>query len=484
MSCAFIRTLLVVCVLLPGAVAQPPANRVNPNIKEVVEAISEERIAATLKKLESFGTRHINSSSDDPAAGIAAAQSWIYSQFQSFGPRLNVTYQPFTVRKGGNAVKEVALANVVAVLPGVTDPQHYILITAHYDSINIVQGPAASDDARIAALVKAGTNEAEARRFVRLFPGSQASTDTGATAAQKSAPGVNDDASGVSAVLELARVMSPHRYNKSIVFVAFSAEEGLHEGSKAFAASARKSGMRIEAVLNNDIIGGAVAGNGPSADGVLRAFAAGPEDSANRSLLQYAKEIAERYVPSMNLEMIFHLDRFGRGGDQMSFVDEGYPAIRLTSSNENFKNEHSATDTLANLSIPYLTRAVRMNAAVAASLAFAPRPPVVNWTFNSGARKGQTLPMLTRGASGYDAVLRWDRDQEGPGVAGYAVVIRSTTAANWEREIWAGNVDSFTISDFSIDNVVLGVKALDAEGNASLVSAYLEPAYIGSAGAK
>jgi hypothetical protein len=117
-----------------------------------------------------------------------------------------------------------------------------------------------------------------------------------------------------------------------------------------------------------------------------------------------------------------------------------------------------------------------MNAAVAASLALAPGPPVVNWTFASGRRKGQRIPMLSRGDSGYDAALRWE-PSSAPDLAGYAVVIRSTTSPNWEREIWVGNVTTYTIPDFSIDNVVLGVKAVDRDGNQSLVSAYLEPPY-------
>jgi hypothetical protein len=88
--------------------------------------------------------------------------------------------------------------------------------------------------------------------------------------------------------------------------------------------------------------------------------------------------------------------------------------------------------------------------------------------------------MLTRGASWYDAVLRWQASTA-PDLAGYAILMRSTTSPTWEKEIWAGNVTSYTLPDVSIDNVVLGVKAVDRDGNASLVSAYQEPPYRGSA---
>ena len=70
------------------------------------------------------------------------------------------------------------------------------------------------------------------------------------------------------------------------------------------------------------------------------------------------------------------------------------------------------------------------------------------------------MPLLTRGKSGYDAVLHWLPNTE-PDLAGYAVVMRSTTSPVWEREIWVGNVTSYTMPDVSIDDIVIGVKAVD-----------------------
>jgi hypothetical protein len=176
----------------------------------------------------------------------------------------------------------------------------------------------------------------------------------------------------------------------------------------------------------------------------------------------------------MKVDMIFHRDRFNRGGDHTSFLTQGYAAVRLTTPSENYENQHSATDTFANTSVPYTTRVAKINAAVLASLALAPSPPVVNWTFMSGDRKGDRLPLLSRGKSGYDAVMRWQPGSAAD-IAGYAIVIRPTTSPDWQREIWVGNVTSYVLTDFSIDNVVLGVKAIDRDGNQSLVSAYLEP---------
>src|SRR5262249_53697143 len=149
-------------------------------------------------------------------------------------------------------------------------------------------------------------------------------------------------------------------------------------------------------------------------------------------------------------------------------------AVRLTTPGENYENQHSATDTFANTSVSYTARVARMNAAVLASLGWAPSAPITNWMFRSGDRKGDRLPLLSRGKSGYDGVMRWQPGNASD-VAGYAIVTRATTSPDWEREIWVGNVNSYVLAGVSIDDIVIGVKAVDRDGNQSLVSAYLEP---------
>ena len=166
------------------------------------------------------------------------------------------------------------------------------------------------------------------------------------------------------------------------------------------------------------------------------------------------------------MDTIFRHDRFGRGGDHTAFNEEAYPAIRFTTASENFANQHSPTDTVTNASVPYATKVIRVNAAAAAALALAPKPPVTKAT---ATRRG---PGLTRG-TGYDAVLRWDHPNPEPDLAGFIVVIRSTTAPDWEREIWAGNVREFTLKNTPIDQFVIGVKAVDRDGHESPASAYV-----------
>jgi hypothetical protein len=172
--------------------------------------------------------------------------------------------------------------------------------------------------------------------------------------------------------------------------------------------------------------------------------------------------------------MVFRGDRFLRGGDHTPFVNQGYAAVRLTSASENYANQHTVTDRFENTSVAYAARVARINGASLASLALAPAPPVLNWTWSSGPNKGGHVPLLTRGKSGYDAVLHWLPNTE-PDLAGYSVLIRSTTSPVWEREVWVGNVNSYTMPDVSIDDIAIGVKAVDKAGNASLVSPYMEP---------
>ena len=485
MSGSGIRLAIVAaCYCAVHGLAQPPTTQLNPTVKKIVDVVSEERIGATMKKLGDFGTRYVASETDNPEHGIGGAAKWIESQFKSYSPRLEVSEQPFSVPKTRRTPRDLDLVNIVAVLPGTIDKDRYVIVCGHYDSIALRRpqnGGVRTDDA-----------------------GPSTASDV-----EQLAPGVADDGSGTAATMELARVMSQYTFDKSIVFITFAAEEIGLNGSKAYAAKAKEEKMQIEGVLNNDIIGSDVSGNGISTNNHLRVFSEGPEDSPSRSLARYTKEIAERYMPGMSVDLIFRHDRFGRGGDHTSFVAQGFAAIRLTTPSENYANQHTATDTFSNASVPYTTRVAKMNGAVLATLALAPKPPVVAVNRPGGPRggtagrggdgaaagepaggRGQAResadagrggrggrggppgPGLTRG-KGYDAVARWAMPNPEPDLAGYSLLIRDTTAPIWQREIYVGNVTEYTLPDTSIDDIVIGVRAIDKDGNPSLVSAYV-----------
>jgi hypothetical protein len=445
--------LLAVCIS-PTTKAQQRA--LNLEVKKVVDEVSEDRIAEILKTLEGFGTRNIFSATDDPKKGIGAARTWIYDQFRGYSPKLEVYYDTYKVKKQTRVFRDVEVVNVIAVLPGKTDKETQVLIAGHYDSLNIVTKKPIPPEG--------------------LPPGERMEYDDEKTVAAL-APGVTDDGSGTAAVMELARIMSHYEFDKAIVFVAFAGEEYGEIGSIPFAVKAEKEKRKIEAVLNNDIIGSETSGNGRSESSRVRIFSPDHRDSPSREVARYIRTIAERYVPSMSVDLIFRPDRFSRGGDQQGFIDHGFAAVRITSAAENYANQHTATDTFANTSVPYAARVTRINGAALASLALAPKAPIVTREILTGPNKGKRTPNIARGKSKYDAVLKWTVENPEADLAGYAIVSRPTTSPMWEREIYVGNVTEFTLPNVSIDDCVFGVKAIDKDGNESLVAVYPDAVY-------
>jgi hypothetical protein len=274
--------------------------------------------------------------------------------------------------------------------------------------------------------------------------------------------------------MELARVMSQYQFEKTLVFIAFAGEEEGLLGSTLYAEKARSLNQKIEAVLNNDIIGSDVGGDGRTENRRVNIFSEDPIDSPSREIARYAREISERYFPAMTVDPVFRADRFGRGGDHTPFNLEGFAAVRISTPVENFANQHSLTDTFANTSPSYIASVTKVNGAVAASLAWAPKAPLTTEMVERNGRKVPTL-MLTRGKSRYDAALKWKQENPEPDLAGYVIMMRRTTSPFWEREIYVGNVDQYTLPDVSIDEVVFGVKAVDKDGNESLTTPYVQP---------
>jgi Peptidase family M28 len=455
-----IPLLLLTLMFASLAPAQQPSS-LDPAIVTLIQGVSVDRIAAIQKKLGSFGTRNISSRQDDPNFGIGAARAWIVDQLKSYSPRLQVRLVTYGLKKRARVPHDVQISDIVAVLPGTTYPDDEVMIGAHYDSIAIKRRPAG------AGAEPGGSAKKEAKGAKEPPP---PPPDPNVLA-----PGVTDDGSGSAAVMELARVMSQHQYKKTLVFMLFAGEEEGLLGSALYARDARKKGEQIEAVLSNDIIGTILAGDGQMDNTTVRVFSQNPQDSPSRELARYIRETGERYVPELAVDLIFRSDRFGRGGDHTSFNQEGYAAVRFTSAEENYSHQHSPTDNFENTSPPYVAEVAKVDGAVAASLALAPKAPLVIKTIK---REGREIPwpMIGRGKSGYDATLEWKPNGTDPDLAGYVVRIRSTTAPFWERRIAVGDVTKYVMPDLSIDDYVFGVQAVDKNGDASLVSVYTLPA--------
>ena len=427
--------------------------KIDPVITRIVSEISSDRVGANMRKLASFETRGNFTDPSQQNRGIGAARRWIYDEFRSYSPKLEVSFDPFQVKAKGRIFRDVEVVNVVAVLPGTTQPEKRIIISGHYDSLNIVR--------------KAGS----AAGAVDDMMDNEKSADA-------PAPGVTDDASGTAVVMEAARVLSQYQFEKTIVFVTFAAEEIGLVGSTLYADRAKQRGEQIEAVLNNDIVGSETTNMGRTENSYVHVFSEEPMDSGPRAVARYVRETAMRYVPGFRVEPVFRADRFSRGGDHTAFTLDGFSAVRFTTPAENLPAQHSANDTFDKASPTYTSQVARVNAAVAANLASAPVAPVVTREVTTGANKGSFLPMLERGKSQQDAVLKWTDPTPAADLAGYSVVIRSTTQPWWDHEIFVGKVLEYTLPGVNIDAVTLGVKAIDNDGHESLVSAYVAPARV------
>ena len=423
-------SLTFAAVCLPLAAPPAPAQQPDPRVAAMVDSISPDRLAATLRRLEAFETRHTLSDTVSATRGIGAARRWLFEAFEQASPRLQVSYDSYQIPQGGRITRAVELRNVMAVLPGRSPRRVYI--SGHYDT---VARPAAGQG-----------------------------FDWGA--GDLPAPGVNDDGSGTALVLELARVMarSGVEFDATLVFIAFAGEEQGLVGATAHARKAAAEHWAVDAVLNNDIVGGTTAGNGLADSRTVRVFADGPEDSPSRQLARYIRQAAATYVPGHAVRLIARHDRFGRGGDHTAFNQEGFTGVRFSEATENYARQHTVEDTFAGVSVEYLARNARVNTAAAASLALAPPAPVVT------TAGGQ--PMLGRGPSGYDAALRW---QASPGATGYRVVWREAWSPDWQYQRVTGPETQLRLPDLSIDDFVFGVAAIGPGGQESLVSAYVNP---------
>ena len=427
------------------AAGKAAASRVpDPRIAAALTRISSGRIRSTIEALVGFGSRS-TISTQDPAAiaaghGIGAAREWIKAQFAQYsaacGGCLEVGTDTFTQPPGERVPQPTEITNVYAVLKG-TDPdpmRRVVLVSGHYDSRN-------SDTADI----------------------------------EHDAPGANDDASGVAVSLECARVLSRLKLPATIVFLTVAGEEQGLYGSAHFARMASEQHWGIEAMLNNDIVGG---DRSPDQDPrVVRVFSEGlPEGADARRLLSIRKQGAESDSPSRELarfivatgasydtgvrpQLIFRPDRYLRGGDQASFNEHGYAAVRFTEYREDFHHQHQNVriedgveygDVLKYVDSDYVARVARLNAATLAALAAAPAPP--------------TQVTIQTARLENDSTLEWQRSA---GADGYEVLWRATSSPDWQRALDVGNVTHSTLP-ISKDNVIFAVRARDRQGHRSL----------------
>lgn len=416
----------------------------DPAIEKMVGEVNADSLKAYINKLVSFGTRSTLSTTTDTKKGIGAAREWVASKFREFakssGGRMTVELDRWTLQKDGRRIDtNIDMGNPMATLKG-SDPSD--------DRIFIISGHL---DSRVTDVMNRTAD----------------------------APGANDDGSGTAAVIECARVMSKANFPATIIFVAVSGEEQGLLGSGHLADRAKTGGWNIEAMLNNDIMGSNNSNETKIIENTkVRVFSEGlpsyeldkkaanirnmglENDGASRQLARYVKETGERYVPNLEVMLVYRPDRFLRGGDHTPFLQKGFGAVRITEMNENFEHQHQDLRTengvrygdLAEfMDFEYLRKNTALNLANLANLAKAPSMP-------------QEVKIEVRGL-GNSTQLNWKAPKSGK-VQGYYVLVRETYQGLWQKKIYTS--DTQIKIPYSKDNYFFAVQSVNEEGNESL----------------
>ncbi|MCP5382397.1 MAG: M28 family peptidase [Kordiimonadaceae bacterium] len=428
------------------AMAQQVPPQELPMIHQLVRDVSATRIENDIRKLVSFGTRHTLSDTKSETRGIGAARRWIFAEFEKIsadcGGCLEVMYISDTISGQDRIPNPTEVVSVVAIQRGELDPNRYVSMSGDIDSR--VSDPLNGVD---------------------------------------DSPGANDNASGMAGVLEAARVLSKHKFAGSIIYMGLSGEEQGLFGGQIVAKYALENNWRVKAVLNNDMIGNITGIDGVTDNSTARVFSEGtrdvetPEearerrfsggevDSPSRNLARFIDRQADKYVPNLDVMMVYRLDRFGRGGHHRPFNAVGIPAVRVMETHEHYDRQHQDIrtengrkygDVIEGVNFDYARKLTALNISSLAEMAAAPPFPA---------------EVKLTGAVRASAVISWKKPsgKMAENLAGYKVYWRLTDQPQWTYSKFVGNVDTYTFENLVIDNYYFGVASVAGDGAESPV---------------
>lgn len=404
--------------------------------------VSQERLRADIDTLVGFGTRHTLSEQDNPERGIGAAVDWGLAEFgrisESCGGCLT-TVAPERIEEGRRLPRPTRIRNAVAIQRGTERPNEVVIVQAHIDS-----------------------RVSDAMDW------------------QSDAPGANDDGSGTVLVIEAARQLTKNSYPVTIVYALLSGEEQGLYGGRLMADYAEEQGWQVKAVLNNDVVGNSCGSDGYCDPDHVRVFSEGPRadltdairaaqrreggenDSPSRNLSRWLDNVADETEGGLDVRQIWRVDRMGRGGDQIPFMEKGFPAIRIAVAVEDYEHQHQDLrtedgtvygDTPDEMDFAYLAKVTQFNIRALDKLARTPAPP----------------------ASTAEAAVQTYTDiawSEVPGAVGYTVWQRRTDEAYWRDEPVIENIvaTNARLEGVRGDDWIFGVSATGADGSRSPVS--------------
>ena len=418
-------------------------NNYDKVIFNIISDISKERIKDDIVTLANFGTRHTLSDTVSKERGIGAARRWIKKTFESISEDCNNCLEVFDQKnyfKKNNLrlIKDVWINNVVAIQRGSKYPNRYVLMSGDIDS-----------------------RVSDPNDFV------------------SDSPGANDNASGMAGTIEAARVLSKYKFDNSIVYVGLSGEEQGLYGGKGLAEYAKKNNWDIIGILNNDMIGNIEGVNGvidnksfrifsepvPANESdrqrYMRRFYGGEVDGNSRQLARFIYNSTKKYLPDLNPDLVYRLDRFGRGGHHRPFNDLGFAGVRIMESNENYNRQHQDIrtennidygDVISGVNFEYAKKLTAVNAVNLALLGWSPPPP-------KNLKIGGIVEPSVK--------FKWDYS-DNQDIIGYKIYWRKTSAPIWEFSKVINKKSEYTLYGIIIDNFLFSVVSINSKGFESI----------------
>jgi hypothetical protein len=285
------------------------AKAIDPDAQRLADNINPVRWLADVTTLATF-----DRSTFSP--GLVSSRLWIEQQMAAMGLQVSAPSYNFTYGS-----QNYTSNNVIGLLPGVSAPGEWVIVGAHYDSRNTIDGPSGAANT----------------------------------------PGAEDNASGCAGVLELARAMVKYRPARSVYFICYSGEEQNLFGSKAHAAALQASGdlSRVKLSLIMDMVG-------YSGDADLDVLLESSNSAINVAVMNSFAAAASQYAPTLRALTASP----PWGSDHVPYIDRGVPCL-LTIENDwdVYPHYHKSTDRPANITNALAMGGgiLRMNAAALAA---------------------------------------------------------------------------------------------------------------------
>lgn len=392
---------------LPGGIeAEAP---IDPGLDALLQQVDSSRLMQHASTMYEFETRYVNSTQTSPTRGIGAARQYIHDTLVSYSSlaegRLTVWDHPFTVTWED---QQSLQHNVIATLQGTESGAGVVVVGAHYDSIANDVDPTIS------------------------------------------APGADDNGTGIAALLEMARILSQTPQRATIMFVTFSAEEIGRIGSLRFIDEyLGPFNIDVRAVVTLDTIGNINGANNEINNSQIRVFSDDQYNSSSRQLSRVMNLIAMTYVPDLQVVVQAAGDREGRWGDHMSFTSRGYPAIRIIEAIQDPIRQNNSRDTIEYVNPDYLTRSTRVALATVTVLANGLQPP-------------QNISLRANPNDPNNHTLVWSPVD---GAIGYVLALRQPGALTYNQVLNVNATNSLTWSGFTPDRFeTVAIAAIDASG--------------------